>query len=103
MTPDPLWIEISRSELLPPITTATSALFPLVIFSVHGLVDKNTDEMYFQLQLYAEFIRYRAPNACEKRSDVFSGRLADIVDEVGMQRRNFRPAFTPPLSACRFD
>src|SRR5579884_4503978 len=59
--------------------------------------------MHLELQFHAETLRNGAAHAREQRRNVFSRSIIDVVDEVRMQRRDFRAALAPSLSPGRFD
>ena len=66
-------------------------------------IDEDSDQVHFELQFDPEAIVHGAAHAREQRCDVFGRRAADVVDEVGVQRRDFRAALAPSLSPGRFD
>src|SRR5579871_6092704 len=97
-TSDPERIEISRSALSPPMTTAMRSL-PAAL----RCIDKDSDQMHFELQCDVPAIQHGAPHARQQRCDVFRRRAAEIVDEVCVQRRHLSLAFAPSLRARSLD
>src|SRR5579884_1648644 len=85
---------MSRSALAPPMITATRFL---------ELIYEHAHEMHFQLQFHAEPFDDASANAREQRRNVLGRSAAKVIDEVGMQRRDFRAALPPSLSSGRFD
>src|SRR5580692_10348844 len=59
--------------------------------------------MHFQLQLDAAALENRTSDSCEQRRDVTCRRSANVVNKVCVQRRDFRAALPPSLSADGFD
>src|SRR5580658_694608 len=59
--------------------------------------------MHFQLQLDAAAIENCTSDSCEQRGDVACRRSPNVVNKVCVQRRDFRAALPPSLSAHGFD
>src|SRR5438105_10466395 len=94
--------EISRSADGPPMSTATLPNC-FAMASRSAIAAPLAHDAHLEHQVHAVLREHRRMHVFDDRLDVGGGRVPEVHDEVGVLRRDLRPAHCVALEAARFD